>query len=285
MAFFSFLLKGKFYLHLLYAVILTIVLLFLVLQLLKIFTHHNEAYIVPDFSGYSMQDIEDQNFNELFDFTLTDSIYNNDLVPGSIIMQNPSPGSKVKKGRNIYITIVAFMPEMTTMPELKDLSLRQAMALLKLNGLKVNRLRYRPHMAENAVIGQYINEDTLWADTAILKGSSIDLILGQGRNIQLPVPFLVGQEVQNAHDMINLSSFNVGREYFLDEAGEGDFRVYRQSPGWKEDSRLYRGDYVNVWYRSDENYNFDSLIDVLRPDTTKMDSLNFKGLQNLKIDE
>jgi len=278
MAFFSFLLKRKFYLHLLYAIVLMIILIILVVQLLKIFTHHNEAYIVPDFSGYTQQDIEDQNFEDVFDFILTDSVYNNNITPGSIVMQNPAPGSKVKKGRNIYITVVALKPEMTVMPDLKDLTLRQAIAMLKLNGLKVNSLRYKPHMAENAVISQYMNSDTIAADSAIVKGSRIDLVLGLGRNRQVPVPLLIGQNVPQTREMINLASFNIGREYFPDNTDPEHLRVYRQAPQWGKGNDLYRGDYINVWYRSDDFYNFDSLVD-----TYKIEKLLVDSTKNIKI--
>ena len=267
----GFLLKKKFYIHLGYAVILTVILFFAVMKFLDIYTHHGEAFIVPDFTGATMEEVLNQNFGEVFDFIPNDSIYNNDLQPGAIVLQNPAPGSKVKKGRNIYITTVAFLPELTIMPDLKDLTLRQAITLLRVNGLGVRSLQYEPHMAENAVIGQYYDEDTIPAGTELMKGSKIDLILGQGGNKPVPVPFLVGLSIDNAHTAINLASFNIGKEYFLGVRDKEHSRVYRQEPDETEEPESYRGEYINTWYRSDLTFNFDSLIEVLHPDTTLAD--------------
>jgi beta-lactam-binding protein with PASTA domain len=275
MSFFGFLLKKKFYLHLGIAIVLTIVLFLAVIKFFDYFTHHGEAYIVPDFSGSTLLEVIDQNFDEVFDFIVIDSVFDNERLPGEIVLQNPSPGSKVKKGRNIYVTVVAFSPEMTIMPELKDLTLRQAISLLRSRGIGIRTLEYESYMAENAVFGQHLNEDTLEAGTEIEKGSKIDLVLGKGRNQPVPVPFLIGMLEEKAKNRINLSSFNIGRIYHLDEPARQNSRVYRQEPAWDEEERSYRGDYINIWLRSDLYFDFDSLIEELRPDTTAVDTALF----------
>ncbi len=273
MSFFSFLLKKKFYIHFGYAIIVLVILFFLVLKYLDIYTRHGEAYIVPDFSGSTLLEVKNQDFDEIFDFIVTDSVFDNSQLPGTIVLQNPAAGSKVKKGRNVYITTVAIMPEMTTMPDLKDLTLRQALTMLRTEGLDIRTLIFEPYLAEDAVIGQYFNEDTLEAGTEIEKGSEIDLVLGRGRNLPVPLPFLIGLDRKTASDRILLSSFNVGREYFMDEENGGTMRVYRQEPEWDDEGKYYRGDYLNVWYRSDKFFDFDSLIMTIIPDTAAMDTL------------
>jgi eukaryotic-like serine/threonine-protein kinase len=273
MSFFSFLLKKKFYIHLGYAIIVLVILFFLVLKYLDIYTRHGEAYIIPDFSGSTLLEVKDQDFDEIFDFRVTDSVFDNSQLAGTIVLQNPVAGSKVKKGRNVYITTVAILPEMTTVPDLKDLTLRQALTMLRSEGLDIRTLIFEPYLAEDAVTGQYFNEDTLEAGTEIEKNSEIDLVLGRGRNLPVPLPFLIGLSQKTAAERILLSSFNVGREYFMDEENGGTMRVYRQEPEWDDEGKYYRGDYVNVWYRSDKFFDFDSLIMTVIPDTAAMDTL------------
>jgi len=272
MSFFSFLLKKKFYIHLGYTLVLTIVLFFLVFWYLNYYTNHGDAFIVPDFTGTTIHEIEDQNYNEIFDFLIIDSVFDNNLYPYTVVLQNPLPGSKVKKGRNIYITVVAVSPEMTIMPDLKDLTLRQAMTQLKSRGLLVKSLRYEPNIADNAVIGHYVNEDTVEAGFEIEKDSKIDLVLGLGRNQSVPIPFLIGLNQEEAERRINLSSFNIGREYFMDDPEPSNSRVYRQDPSWDDENDYYKGGYISLWFRSDRLYNFDSLVNILRPDTLAMDT-------------
>ncbi len=81
----------------------------------------------------------------------------------------------------------------------------------------------------------------------------------------------MGLSIDNAHTAINLASFNIGKEYFLGVRDKEHSRVYRQEPDETEEPESYRGEYINTWYRSDLTFNFDSLIEVLHPDTTLAD--------------
>ena len=51
-------------------------------------------------------------------FQVIDSVYTNLVPSGCVAEQNPKPGFKVKKWRNIVLTINAFNPEMVAMPDL-----------------------------------------------------------------------------------------------------------------------------------------------------------------------
>ncbi len=274
MSFLGFLLDKKFYIQLGLSVIVSLLLLVIAFKLLKVYTHHGETYSVPNFVGLTKAEIHAKELDATFLFNTTDSIYDDNLQPGTVALQDPAPGSKVKRGRTIYITMVALSPEMTKMPNLEDLTVRQAVSSLRASGLKIRLLKYIPNRAENAVLGQYFNGDTIRAGDEILKGSKVDLLLGLGDNNPGQVPFVIGQTIADAHDILNMASFNVGEEYFFDGTDLKHSRVYRQSPGWGADNTLFPGGLINLWYRSDLKYNFDSLLLVVRPDTTVVDSIN-----------
>ena len=276
MSFLGFLLDKKFYLHLGLSVVVSILLLFIAFNLLKVYTHHGRTYSVPNLVGMTMEQIHAQDLDATFGFNITDSIYDDNLKPGTVALQDPSPGSKAKQGRNIYITTVALAPEQTQMPNLEDLTVRQAVSSLRASGLKIRLLKYIPHRAENAVLGQYFNGDTIRAGDKIFKGSKVDLLVGLGDNSPGQVPFLIGQTISDAHDIVNMASFNVGEEYYFDDADLKHSRVYRQSPAWGSDSKLFPGGFIDLWFRSDLKYNFDSLLLVVKPDTTVVDSINLE---------
>ena len=276
MSFFGFLLKKKFYIHLGISVIVSFALLIIAFRLLSVYTHHGETFVVPNFDGLTMEEIHAQDMDVTFDFTVTDSIYDDNLRPGTVALQNPSAGSRVKQGRNIYITTVALTPEVTQMPNLEDLTVRQAVSSLRASGLKIRILKYIPNRPENAVLGQYFNGDTIRAGDEILKGSKVDLLIGLGDNSPGLVPFVIGLTVEEAHDIINMASFNVGEEFFFDDQDLRHNRVYSQSPSWASKNKLHPGAFINLWYRSDLKVNFDSLSRVVRPDTTVTDSLNLE---------
>ncbi len=273
MGFFYFLKKKKFYLHFTISILLTIFLIWIVLISLNIFTRHGEILIVPDFNGSTIEYIANENLQNEFRFVIIDSIFDPNKEKGTIVMQDPLPYSKVKKNRKIYLTIVAKLPETVSMPNLVDLSLRQSIVLLETVGLKINYLDYEPNFAQNAVLEQLYNGEIIEPNTLIEKGSIIDLKVGKGLNVtKFPVPFLIGKKQKKAIRTIHLAYFNVGKEYFLDGNDPLHLKIYKQEPSWDSEELLTQGDYINVWYRSDENFDFDELLESLKPDTLAVDT-------------
>ena len=265
MSFLGFLIRKNFYIHLGISLILSVVLLLIVIGSLKIYTRHGDAFVVPDLEGQLHDQLYENEASHVFNFLVTDSVYDNSLIPGSVIKQNPSAGSKAKEGRTIYLTVVSYAPKMSIMPELKDLTVRQAVTTLKTNGLKVRRLLFTPHFAGNSVLGQYFNEDTLLAGTEILEGSEIDLLAGLGENQIARVPVVVGLTRDEARGTLQIASFNAGAEHYLDKADPIHSRVYRQYPPWNVE--MLPGDSVTLYFRSDLTFDFDSFLSSTIPDT------------------
>ena len=265
MSFLGFLFRKNFYIHLGISIVLTVVILLIVIVSLKIYTRHGDAYVVPDLEGMMYDRLYENQATLVFNFLVTDSVYDNSLLPGSVIKQNPSAGSKAKEGRTIYLTVVSYTPKMSVMPELKDLTVRQAVTTLRTSGLKIRRLIFTPHFAGNSVLGQYFNEDTLLAGTEILEGSEIDLHAGLGKNQIAKVPVVVGLTRDEARGTLQMASFNAGREHYLDQANPLHSRVYRQYPPWNVE--MLPGDSVTLYFRSDLTFNFDSLLTSTIPDT------------------
>lgn len=274
MGFFYFLGQKKFYLQLLIAFVLTLVIFWGVFKFLAVFTRHGEVYLVPNFSGQTLQELNQKDFNRYFDLMVIDSVYDVRHAPGSIVMQNPLPGSKVKKGRHVYLTIVAKTREMVEMPNLRNLSLRQALVLLEGKGLDVKNLQYVDYFAKNAVVDQLLNGEPVETNTKIPKGTAIGLVVGKGSHpTPVPLPFLIGKKMKAAHGALHYSSLNVGQEYFLDGNDTTHARVYKMEPSFYTHSLLDMGSPVDIWYRSDENFDFKDYIRQMLADSTQQDSI------------
>lgn len=274
MKFFYFLKQKKFYLHLSIGILATIFLLWMVLKLLSFFTFHGEAINVPSYSGLTMDEVNKKENKHNFRYIITDSIYDNSSLPSTIVQQNPLPGSKVKRYRKIYFTIVATSPEMVQMPDLVDLSCRQAMVTLKTYGLKINNLLYTPNFAPNAVLAQLLQGDTINPGDTIQKGAKIDLILGLGYDPKkYKVPFLIGKSMDEAVEYLHNTYFNVGEFTYLDQFDPLHSKVYLQEPSFDSDSLMNLGDFISLWFRSDLEFDFEEYIEGLFPDTLALDSL------------
>lgn len=180
MDFLRFLFSKKFLKHLLIAIGITAVLIWATLYSLSWYTKHDNYIIVPDFRTLFVQDVLGNPDNSDYQFSVVDSIFDPDKPGGFILSQDPFPGSKVKTNRTIYFTISSIIPEKTTMPDLRDLTLRQAQSMLESAGLKLGRLLYIRSFDEDAVQNQLFERKPIQPGTQLNKGSVIDLTIGMG---------------------------------------------------------------------------------------------------------
>jgi hypothetical protein len=274
MGFFYFLGQKKFYIHLLISIALIFVLFWLVIKSLDIFTRHGDVYIVPDFTGQTVQDIRDQNFGEFFDLTVIDSVYDKRREKGTVIQQHPYAGSRVKQGRHVYLTIVSESPETVLIPNLKNLSLRQALVTLESLGLNVGKLDYVDYFARNAIVDQVVENEPIEPGTEVVVGSFIDLVVGKGPiSAGTPVPLLIAKKQSEAIEALHYAYLNIGQQYFTDGDDTAHARIFKTEPSPLSDELLPLGNSVDVWYRSDENFDFENYLEQFVKDSLVLDTL------------
>lgn len=180
MDFIRFIFSKRFLKHFLISVGITAVLLWITFYSLSWYTKHSDYIVVPDFRGQPITEVMTGEKYPDFKFAINDSIYDPDKARGSILSQDPYPGSRVKHNRMVYLTIVSLIPEKTAVPDLKDLTLRQAQAMLESAGLKLGRLLFIRSFDEDAVQNQLYMNRVIAPGTRIDKGSVIDLQVGMG---------------------------------------------------------------------------------------------------------
>ncbi len=255
MGYFHFLREKKFYINLLIILLTCGALLWLTFRLLDKYTRHDEVYTMPDFVGQDFQEVKHE-YSKDFNFILIDSVYPKGQQPGSIFQQDPLPGSKIKKGRNVYAIIVAVTPEKTLMPNLKNISLREAIGRLDSNGLEVDHLDYVPYSYKNNVIEQFYQNQPIEEGTELVKGSKIVLQVGTGDNKdKVKVPNLIGKPAMEAKRILNLTGLNLGKETWEDRDSTQYMCVRRMSPGPSSGS-VEAGTFIDVSYHSSRTLDF-----------------------------
>lgn len=274
----SFLKQKKFYINLLMIILLSFIILWLTIKLLNVYTRHDKVYELPDFTGMTTEEVE-RNYGNDYNFILIDSVYSKTMAPGTIVQQDPLAQSKVKQGRNVYYIIVAKTPEKTNMPNLKNLSLRQALVLLESNGLQVEGLKYVDHFARNAICEQRYENSVIKPGTEIVKGSKIMLYVGLGPDKQkTQLPSLYGVAAEDVQHTLNMAGLNLGNEVFTDSDSIQHMKVYRMDPPFSKGA-VNPGTYVNVWYHSDKQFNFEKE----RSNSLHEDSLKYTAEQGALI--
>ena len=255
MGYFHFLREKKFYINLLIILLTCGALLWLTFRLLDKYTRHDEVYTMPDFVGQDFQEVKHE-YSKDFNFILIDSVYPKGQQPGSIFQQDPLPGSKIKKGRTVYAIIVAVTPEKTLMPNLKNISLREAIGRLDSNGLEVDHLDYVPYSYKNNVIEQFYQNQPIEEGTELVKGSKIVLQVGIGDNKdKVKVPNLIGKPAMEAKRILNLTGLNLGKETWEDKDSTQYMCVRRMSPGPSSGS-VEAGTFIDVSYHSSRTLDF-----------------------------
>jgi beta-lactam-binding protein with PASTA domain len=227
----------------------------LVLIWMNFYTRHGQARPVPDFYGLPLEKAEALARKNKLRYQIIDSVYTNLVPRGSIAEQSPKPGFKVKKWRNIVLTINAFNPEMVAMPNLINLPLRQVSKVLESAGLEMGQRRYKPDVSLNLVLEQYYKGRQIMEGDSVQKGSVIDLVLGKGLSNQLTnVPYLLGLQLDPAKNKIMEASFNLGT-FMYDNTittREDSLKavVYKQNPDYREGAKPLGSD-VYLWLTVD----------------------------------
>ena len=264
---FLFLKEKKFYFNLIIILLLCGVLLWITFRLLDKYTRHDKVFTMPDFVGQDFRQVK-HDYSKEFNFILIDSVYPKGQQPGSIYQQDPLPGSKIKKGRNVYAIIVAITPEKTIMPNVKGISLREAIGRLESSGLDVDYLDYVSYSYKNNVIDQYYQGQPISTGTELVKGSKIMLRVGFGDDkTNIKVPNLIGKPANEIKRLLNLTGLNLGVEKNEDWDSLQYMCVRRMSPG-PSSGTVKPGTFIDVWYHSNRTLDFNKEMDeLLREDS------------------
>ncbi|MBR4299805.1 MAG: PASTA domain-containing protein [Bacteroidales bacterium] len=222
--------------NILWAVVIVVVLIAGAVVFLNVVTQHNRELIVPDFTNMTVAEAEALAADAGMRVEVTDSVFAKRIRKGAVRDQNPAPGSKVKEGRRISLTINALNAKKVTMPNLIDLSMRQALAELQSRGLVLGKLIYVRDMATNNVLRQLHGNREIAPGTTVETDTVVDLVVGLNPDTEAStyVPDVLGKRYMSAVDALHKQSLNIKTLRFDDSVktyeDSLDAVVYRQSP-------------------------------------------------------
>ena len=250
--FFQFLKSKKFILNLLGSITLILLLLGFTYKWLDSYTDHGSSVTVPDLRGMTVKEVESFLKTKNLSFKISDSsVFLADKPHGTIVEQDPRADEKVKQGRTIYISITRSTAPLVKLPSLKDVSLRQAEAILEAYGLKAGEHIFKPDLAKNAVLGLMIKGKMIDEDDEIPKGSVIDLIIGDGLgNTQVAVPELTGLTFEEALFVLKGSSLNIGSVFCEGVVTDTLLsHITRQIPASGDSAFMNQGEAIDVYLK------------------------------------
>lgn len=243
--------------NLLLAVAIAVVLVTGASLLLKAVTAHNKEITVPDLTGMSVAQAEKYLSDHGMRADVTDSVFIKRMERGTVYRQNPAPGTKVKDGRRILLTINSVNPKKVTMPNLVGYSLRQAKAELLSRGLYLGNLIYTDDIATNNVLKQLLGNKEIKPGTPVESESRIDLVVGLNNTDNMTyIPYIIGMKYLSAVSTVHDNSLNVDNIVFDNTVGDYadslDAVVYRQYPEMSEEP-LRMGSPVTLYLTLDKS--------------------------------
>lgn len=229
---------------LLAAALIGLLLLTAVFFWLDRYTRHGIETEVPDVCGAYVPEAELLLRAEGLKLEVIDSTYSKKVPLGTVVEQNPPAGAHVKYGRSIYVIMNARSERQVPVPDLHDISYRQAEATLQALGLKVDEVVYEPSEYRDLVLDVRREGESLEAGVRLPEGSGVTLVVGEGKGTeQVYVPDLTGKTLREAREILLGARLVVGavnmdpsdRPDTAVATGEDDMAqtvcyVYRQQP-------------------------------------------------------
>ncbi len=171
-----------FFAQVLAAMAIVAVLGYLFFHWITFVTHHGDEITVPNLARMNEAQVEEKLDELDLDYVIVDTVdYNPKFPKLAVVEQEPTAGSKVKQGRQIYIKINSDTYKMVAIPDLVDKTYRQAVPTLKAIGLAEGDITYVPHMGKDMVLEMRINGKKVKPGEKVLKATKIDLVLGDGK--------------------------------------------------------------------------------------------------------
>lgn len=233
-------------LNIILAVLLAAALLTGLFFWLRSYTQHGVEVEVTDVRGMVVAEAQPILAAQDLHLVVIDSTYSDKVPFGTIVEQDPKPMSHAKHGRAVYVTINATTKRQVLVPNLQDMSYRQAEATLHGLGLRVDTVYdYKPSAYRDLVLDVIRNGESVTPGTKLPVGTLVRLVVGKGMGEEeVEVPSVIGMSPVDARQVLLSHRLTVGA-VTCDEAVEEDgtpLYVYQQIPAAGE--KLIEGETV-----------------------------------------
>jgi len=166
--------------HILLATGIFILICVITLFVLDSYTRHGTEVVMPSFVGMDSNELLNKEaVSKDYIIVVSDYLYDRNSPQGTVLKQDPHAGEMVKKGRKVYVTVASNTPPKVVMPQLQDVSLRQAEIMLKAIGLELAPVIYKASPYENAVLEQLYRGRVILPGTEVNTGETITLVVGK----------------------------------------------------------------------------------------------------------
>jgi len=160
-------------------VAVTVLLVILIFWWLNVYTKHGDSVVVPDVKGVTVREAIPFLKSKGLRYEVVDSIYAKNKKPGVICEQIPRPNSTVKPNRIVFLTINSFSSRQIVLPDVRDLSQRQAEVVLQNAGFTTSVMLVSSNF-KDLVIRVKKGDAVVYPGTKFIDGTRLTLEVGDG---------------------------------------------------------------------------------------------------------
>jgi beta-lactam-binding protein with PASTA domain len=174
------------------------------------YTNYGEGLTVPNVTRISLDDAKETLTSYDLRFEVAERRSNEAFPANYVIDQSPTPAEIVKPNRKVYLTVNVFANPTVNVPDVTNLSLRNARIQLQNAGLNVETISYESSRFKNTVLRQSVE-----VDKKVNKGSNIDLVVSDGLGEKLvAIPDIVGLRLTEAQQKLRQTGLRIGEVRF-----------------------------------------------------------------------
>ena len=196
---------------------------FLVMPLL---VGRGEEVLVPNICDMTLDDATAQLKDAGLEGVVVERRFDQIIKEGNVIIQEPLPEARVKKGRIINLT-VSLGPETIKVPFLNGIGYEQSVSIIRRLGLVIAKIDSA--FSDSIELGRVIGTSPE-AETSVKKGDSVVLILSKG--IIKKMPNIVGVQLSQAQlSLEKLGLILGGIEEVQGSGKKGTIIIQNPEPG------------------------------------------------------
>lgn len=174
------------------------------------YTNYDEGVTVPDISQVSLQEAQERLTSYGLRYEVADRRSNSAYPADYVIDQTPAPSEIVKPNRKVYLTVNTVANPTVKVPNIVNLSKRNAEIQLQNHGLSVGVISFESSRFKNSVLRQSVP-----AGEVVPKGTAIDFAVSDGLGEKMvDVPNILGLRLSEAQQKLQEIGLRIGEIRF-----------------------------------------------------------------------
>lgn len=188
--------KSKvFFKQLIKAIVLSVVAILILMQLLRLITRHGKSITVPNVIGMELNEAQQlMESNKLSIKVIDSSKYDPNFPQFAILDQSPKALKAVKAKRKIYVSINPSGYAKVSIPDIIQITKRNAISKLNAVGLQIDTISYIPALGKDMVYSIKFEGDSIAVGAQLARMSKIELVCGDGTRVKLEEEDLLEEE-------------------------------------------------------------------------------------------